>query len=804
MKVSLNWLKEYVDIDMSPTALCDELTMAGLEVEGLEPVGDDLKRVVAARIVRVDPHPDADRLSLCLVDTGSETSQVVCGAPNLYEGAIAPLALPGARLPIGTTVQESEIRGQASRGMLLAEDEMGLTDDHTGIMLLAGDVFPGTDIASVLSLPDWILDIGITPNRGDCACVIGVAREIAAITGSHLRLPAIEVHENGPAIETLSSVTIEDPVGCPRYAAGILQGIELGPSPFWMRYRLFQSGVRSISNIVDVTNYVMMEMGQPLHAFDYNRLQENRIVVKRASEGDRFTTLDGQTRELNSEILMICDAGRFVAVAGIMGGLNSEIFAGTKNVLVESAFFDPVTIRRGAKRLGLSTEASYRFERCIDIEGVTRALKRSLGLMQQFGGGKVASGILDNYPRPHVSLKIPFRAERANAFLGTDLSNQTMVQYFRSLDMEVEEKNDGRIQVTPPSFRVDLQREVDLIEEVARLYGYDNIPISSPSVRLSEEREAPDLALRDQVRTLASSFGFTEVITYSFVSPDSLESTGSPGGYQEDQLVRIMNPLTTDQSVMRTSLVPGLLTTLRTNIAHGETALRIFEWGKIFLQRKEEILPDEKTWFAGIMSGSYRPKSWYCDEREVDYYDAKGILEGLLKNLGIREISFQRGAQHPPYDPAFSSQVLASGVSLGHVGRVSGDVMKAFDLENEKAFLFDLDIHAVLGVLPREKRFQPFAKYPAVYRDISMVVNRNVESGRVLALIKEEGGDLVESVQIFDYYEGKKMDPNEKALGFRVCYRSAEGTLDGSEVNELHGQIIDRIRHDTGGRLREG
>ncbi len=804
MRVSLNWLKEYVDIDLAPAALCDALTMAGLEVEGLEPVADGLGHVVAARIVRVEPHPDADRLFLCHVDTGSETSQVVCGAQNLRVGDMAPLALPGARLPIGTTVKESAIRGQASRGMLLAEDEMGLTDDHTGIMVLPGEVSAGREVAAVLSLPDWVLDIGITPNRADCACVIGIAREIAAITGSQLKLPAIAVNEDGPPTETLTSVTIEDPDGCPRYTAGLLQGIELRPSPFWMRYRLFQSGVRSINNIVDVSNYVMLEMGQPLHAFDYNRLQENRIVVRKASDGDRFTTLDGQTRELNGETLMICDGKRFVGLAGIMGGLNSEIFEGTTNVLVESAFFDAVTIRRSARRLGLSTEASYRFERGIDIERVPWALKRSLSLMQQLGGGTLASGILDNYPRPYTAPEIPFRPEKANALLGIDLSRETMIRYFQSLDMAVKEDEDGKIRVVPQSFRLDIRREVDLIEEVARLHGYDSIPVSSPAVRLSDEKDAPALLLRDRMRSLASSFGFTEVITYSFVSPEALQAAGSPGGYHEDQVVRIMNPLTNDQSVLRTSLVPGLLTTLKMNISHGERTLKLFEWGKIFFNRGEGIQPHERIWLAGIMTGPYRAKAWYCAEREVDYFDAKGALEGLLENVGVRNPSFQRGAQSPPYDPGFSSAVFASDVLLGNVGQVSPVVMKAFDLEDEEAFLFDLDIQALLGVLPRAKRFQPFARYPAVYRDISMIVSRKEESGSILRLIREEGKNLVESVQIFDSYEGKNMDRNEKALGFRVCYRSTEGTLDGTTVNELHEAIIARIRRDTGGRLREG
>jgi len=803
MKVSLNWLKEYVDIGVSPPALCNALTMAGLEVEGFEPVGDGLARVVAARIVQVDPHPDADHLFLCLVDTGSGTAQVVCGAENVRVGAMAPLALPGARLPIGT-VKESEIRGQVSHGMLLAEDEMGLTDDHSGILPLAEEVPPGTEIAGVLSLPDWVLDIGITPNRADCACIIGIAREIAAITGSQLRLPDIQVKETGPPIETLSSVTIEDPEGCPRYSAGLIQDVQLRPSPFWMRYRLFQSGVRSINNIVDITNYVMLEMGQPLHAFDYNRLQENRIVVRRASDGDRFTTLDGQARELNADTLMICDAERMVGLAGIMGGLNSEIFAGTENVLVESAFFDPITTRRGARRLGLSTEASYRFERGIDIEGVTRALRRSLGLMQQLGDGTVATGILDNYPRPYVAPEIAFRPEKANAFLGTDLSAETMANHFRSLDMEVRNGEDGEIHVLPPSFRIDIRREVDLIEEVARLHGYDNIPVSSPTVRWSDEKDEPALALRDRVRSLVSSFGFTEVLTYSFVSPEALQAAGSPGGYSDSQVVRIMNPLSSDQSVLRTSLVPGLLTTVRTNISHGERALKLFEWGKIFLQNEEGPQPREKIWLAGIMTGLYRQKTWYCDEREVDYYDAKGALEGLLANLGVEDLSFEKGGQSPPYDPGLSSRVLASGAVLGHVGRVSRDVMKDFDVENEDAFLFDLDIQALIGVIPRERRFRAFARYPAVYRDISMVIGREVESGRIVQLIKEEGKNLVESVAVFDYYEGKKMDPKEKALGFRICYRSLEGTLDGARTNEVHEAIIERIRRDTGGRLREG
>ena len=380
MKLSLNWLKDYVDIEMPPDDLAHLLTMAGLEVDSFVAVGQSLSGIVVAKILELSPHPNADRLTLCHVDTGGRRVPVVCGAPNLKEGSLVALALPGVKLPGGLVIKESRIRGEASKGMLLAEDEMGLTDDHTGIMLLPSGLEPGTPLPSAVPIEDWTFDIELTPNRPDCASVLGIAREIAAATGKELKRPDTDIWESGPAIEDLTSVTIMDTDACPRYAAGVIQDIELGPSPFWMRYRLYLSGIRSINNIVDVTNYVMLEVGQPLHAFDYDRLKENRIMVKRAHEGEEFSTLDGTTHTLSRETLMICDGKRAVAVAGIMGGLNSEIFEGTNNVFIESAFFDPVVIRRGSKRLGLSTEASYRFERGADIGGVTTALKRAVGL----------------------------------------------------------------------------------------------------------------------------------------------------------------------------------------------------------------------------------------------------------------------------------------------------------------------------------------------------------------------------------------------------------------------------------------
>ena len=804
MKVSLNWLKDYVDIEMPPDELGQALTMTGLEVEGIETTGQSLEDIVVAKILAIEPHPGADRLAICHVDNGQSKVQVVCGAPNLEVGAAVPLAMPGARLPTGTVIKEGRIRGEISKGMLLAEDEMCLTDDHSGIMVLPSDCTPGTPLASALALSDWILDVSITPNRPDCASVIGIAREIAAITGKRLKRPEIVIEEKGPSIQDLSSVAIMDPEGCPRYTAGLVQGIELRPSPFWMRYRLYVSGVRAINNIVDVTNYVMLEMGQPLHAFDYHRLRENRIVVRRAQEGERFTTLDGQSHTLNSDALMICDAERAVALAGIMGGLNSEIFSGTTDVLVESAFFDPVTIRKGSKQLGVSTEASYRFERGADIGGTSNALKRAISLISSLAGGRVAIGLIDNYPKAHIPPVIDLRVDKTNKVLGTALEGNAIEGHLRALEMEVQEVNANEFRVTPPSFRVDITRDVDLIEEVARLYGYDKIPVTSPRIKRSEEGEAPELGFRDKVRSVMVGLGFTEVITYSFISPESADILGAEDKSALRAFVKLLNPLSIDQSVMRTSLIPGLLATVKNNILHGEKGLRLFEWGKTFIVRDGDQLPSERNCVAGVMSGLYQEKTWYADEQGVNFYDIKGAVETLLKGMGLQGFAFQKGTDLPFYDQALSSSIYCGDSLVGVLGRVSSRVMQAYDLTKQNVYLFELDVQALFEQVRSPRKFQPIPKFPAVYRDISLIVNREIESGKIVEIIKREQGELVESVHIFDVYEGEKINPGEKALAFSICYRSSRKTLDGGEVNEMHEAIIEKIREETGGRLREG
>ncbi len=804
MRVSFNWLKDYVDIDMAPEALAERLTMRGLEVEGVEAVGQGLEDVIVAKILAVTPHPHADRLHLCEVDTGSDTRRVVCGAPNVREGALVPLALPGTTLPNGMLVQEATFKGIVSSGMLLAEDEMGLTEDHEGIMILSGDLSPGASLPDCLPVADWVFEVGVTPNRSDCNSVIGIAREIAALNGQRVRLPEIDLGEPGPPVDSLTRVDIEDPQGCPRYAAGIIQGVNIGPSPFWMRYRLHLAGMRAISNIVDVTNFVMLEMGQPLHAFDYHLLHENRIVVRRARAGESFTTLDGKTHQLPPEALLICDADRAVGLAGIMGGLNSEISADTRDVLLESAFFDPMTIRRGAKRLGIATEASFRFERCIDIEGVPRALKRALSLLARLCGGRVARGIIDNYPTPAERVVIDLRVTRTNRFLGTDVDKATMAAQLRLLEMRVEEMEGDRLRVVPPSFRPDLTREVDLVEEVARMTGYEQIPVTYPPVRPVEEPEAPELRLAGRVRSLMTGFGFSEIITYSFVPEDFLDLPGVKGVDSLTAVVRLLNPLSTEQSVLRTSLVPGVLATARLNVFYEERNLRLFEWGKVFLARPGEPLPLEQTVLAALMTGEAQSRTWYQMQRPVDYYDIKGVAEGLLHGLGVREPVFARGADLPWYAPETAATIHCSGQGVGCLGRIHPALLEAYELKTEDAYLLEIQIPALLAHLPARARFQSLPRFPAVYRDISLLVRKEVESARIVDIIRRTGGALVAAVRLFDLYTGEGIGAADKALAFRIAYRSAEGTLDGSQVNALHERIIDRIREETGGRLREG
>lgn len=801
MRVSLNWLKEFVEIDRTPAELAEMLTMAGLEVEGLEHKGHELNGITVSKILDIKPHPRADRLSICRLDAGNQKVSVVCGATNMSQGDVVPLALPGIILPDGTRIKESRIREELSQGMLLAEDEMGLTDDHTGIMILPEDLLPGKSLPDAMDLEDWILEIGLTPNRIDCASILGVAREIGALTKKKVTIPEIRYEENDTPIDDLAQVTILDPHGCPRYTAGLADHVKIYPSPFWMRYRLQTSGIRSINNVVDITNYILMELGQPLHAFDYHLLGGRRIVVKRAENGEIFTTLDEQDRDLDDQILMICDGEKPVALAGIMGGLNSEITENSTTVLIESAFFDPTVTRRSSKRLGLSTEASYRFERGIDIGGVDRALKRSLMLIAQFAGGSIAKGIIDCYPRPWSPSKVAVRADRTNKLLGTDVKAETMDLHLSSLGMAVTKIDDNKMEVSPPSFRVDITREADLVEEIARLIGYHNIPVTLPPIRPTEEYVS-ELTLRDRIKAMLVGMGFTEIITYSFISPQSADLMGTGDNSHLRSFVKLLNPLSQDQSVMRTSLIPGLLSTARLNLLRGQYDLRIFEWGKAYLQGEDE-LPEEKQILAALITGMGSAPQWYQPAREADFYDIKGAAENILEGLGINEPEYRRNGPPEGFDPREYARIFSSDTEMGTLGRISQGTLEGFGLE-KNAYMMELSIDALLSHAERDRRFSPLAKFPLVRRDISVIIKRSIETALLISIIKQRGKGLIESVDVFDVYQGKQIDPGEKAMAIRINYRSHKRTLTDDEVNTIQDEVIAELRRQTGGRLREG
>ncbi|MCX5837172.1 MAG: phenylalanine--tRNA ligase subunit beta, partial [Deltaproteobacteria bacterium] len=566
MQVSLKWLKDYVDVDMPPEDLAERLTMTGLEVDSLRRIEPAFSGVRVARIISLRPHPQADQLSLCEVATGDAIYPVVCGATNIRVGDIVPLAQVGATLPGGDVIRSARIRGEVSEGMLCSEEELGIGGDAAGIMILPSDLPLGKELADALDLYDTVLDIGVTPNRSDCLSMVGVAREVAAVTGKDLRYPPSVVAENDEEIRGITSVSIEDPDLCPRYTARVIQNVRIGPSPFWMRRRLEAVGLRSINNIVDVTNFVMMELGQPLHAFDFRFLEEGRIVVRRSRAGEIFVSLDEKERVLRADTLMICDGVKPVAIGGVMGGLNSEIQDDTETILLESAYFNPLSIRRTSRALAMGTDAAFRFERGIDPEGVIRALDRAAGLMAELSGGTVCRGVIDQYPEMVATAKdIPLRLDRIRDILGVAVEEAVVVRILGNLKMTVEPAGEGIFRVTPPTCRVDIAREIDLIEEIARVHGYDRVPATLPAVSVVAGAADGKNTVEARVREIMTGAGYQEVINYSFVSADAVDQLGLLETDERRLQVQIRNPLTEEQAVMRTTLVQSLLSNVRRN-----------------------------------------------------------------------------------------------------------------------------------------------------------------------------------------------------------------------------------------------
>lgn len=801
MLVSLKWLKDYVDIELPVEELADKLTMAGLEVDSIKEVKPEFTGVVAGKIISLAKHPDADKLSLCEVSTGKEVLPIVCGAPNTAVGQKVPLARVGAVLPGGFKVKSSKIRGVQSEGMLCSEEELGIGGDHTGIMVLPEEFALGEDLSRSEAFRDFVLDIGVTPNRSDCLSVIGIAREVAALTGKKLRYPEINFTESDEDINSVTSVRILDPELCPRYTARIIRKIKIGPSPLWMRQRLESSGLRSINNAVDVTNFVMLELGQPLHAFDFRYLEEGRIVVRRSGEGEEFVSLDGKTRVLSANTLMICDGRKPVAVAGIMGGLNSEVKDDTETVLMESAYFDPSTIRRSSKHLGMPTDAAFRFERGIDPEGVVRALNRAAQLLADTAGGRVSKNYIDEYPRKILSpANIRVRQSRVSEILGISVDLFETKKIFQGLEMQVRDGEKGDLYVTPPSFRTDIYREIDLIEEIARIHGYGNIPATQPYI--SEKPESRDLrkTVEEKVRMVFLGNGYTEVINFSFTSLQSADILNIGPDGEGRKFVRIINPLTEDQSVMRTNLVYGLLGTMKRNVFSGSEDLKLFEQGKVFIARGQDELPVEKSRLAALVSGSRYSDFWRAAENS-DFYDIKGVLEGILDNLKIADVAFRAVSDIPFLHPGRAAEVVIKGQVAGIVGDFHPDVLEKMDLK-KKAAVFEIDMELIGSAFSAEIQYCEIPRYPVVTRDVAFILRNDIEAEKVIAVADVQHQDLLDKIEVFDIYTGKNIPEGSKSLALRFTYRSAEKTLTDDEVNKVHGAVVQAIVDATSAKIR--
>jgi len=801
MIISLKWLQDYVDVQITVEQLIDRLTMVGLEVEGVYQSNPDLQRVVTARLETVEAHPQADRLKLCRVSDSSTSYRIVCGAPNLQIGSVVALALPGAKLASGAILQESQIRGEISQGMLCSEKELGVGEDASGIWLLPQDTPIGISISELLGKDDTILEIGVTPNRGDCLSVVGVAREVSAICGSPLRYPELALQETGPDIGGLTSVSIDDPVGCPRYAARLVQNVVVGPSPQWLREKLEAVGLRSINNIVDVTNFIMMELGQPLHAFDFDLLAEHRIVVRKAREGERFTTLDEAERVLFDDTLLICDGKGPVAVAGIMGGLDSEIRKATTRVLIESAHFQPQSIRRTSKKLGLRSESSFRFERGVDPEGLIRALDRAAQLMAEVGRGQIARGRIDVYPNPIKPPALTLRVERTNRFLGTRLKASEMAEVLRRIEMQVNEIDGQNLQVIPPPFRPDITREVDLTEEVVRLVGYNRVPVTAPLAAVTAASFDPHLRARQEAKQLLRGAGFYEVLNYSFISHDSLLKLKLPPEDRRLDAICLMNPLSEEQAVMRTSLIPGLLQTVGYNFDHGNEDLRIFELSKVFLSNPGASLPEERHQFAGAMAGRRDPDLLYGGKQLVDFTDVKGIGQSLLSIFCLENVSFR--TENPPFylDPALAASIYCNERQIGQLGRINPEVREAFDLKQD-VFLLELDFDLVFDLRSPQPLFRPLPKFPAVVRDMAIIVDEECTVQEPLDYIKDQGETLLEQLEVFDIFTSEQLGAGKRSIGYRLVYRAADRNLTDEEVNEIHGKLAEKVLAKFNATLR--
>ncbi len=798
MLVPVKWLREYVNIeDIDSKTLADELTLSGSHVESIISLDRDIEKVVVGRVEKLEKHQNADNLLVVEVNVGKEILQIVTGAKNLKEGDYVPVALVGAKLPNGVNIDKADFRGITSYGMLCSLKELGYEDSvipkyqRDGIFVFDKEYPLGSPVKEILGLYDEVIEFEITPNRPDCLSMIGMARETAATFNRELKLPKIEVKEEVDSIEDYVEGVEVDEELCNRYYVRVIKDIKIKESPLWLQNRLMEAGVRPINNIVDITNYVMLELGQPLHAFDYDKLKNKKIVVKRAKDGDKMITLDGITRELKNSHLLITDGENILGIAGVMGGYDSEVTDETTTVLLESANFNARSIRLTAKDLNLRTEASSRFEKGIDPNLCELAAERVCQLVEEIGAGKVVKGKIDVYPNKRKEKTISLRSEKVNSLLGLNLTIDEMMAYLERLGLKTV-KNGDILDVTIPTYRLDLEIEADLIEEIGRIYGFHKVPSTPLKGELTRGEKSYERIVSDKAKAILQGLGFNEALTYSFISPKAYDKIQVQKDSPLRKYIEIMNPLGEDYSVMRTTLIPNIMELLSRNYNFGIKECYIYELGNVFIPKELPLkeLPYEKKKLTMGMYGN------------VDFYDLKEAVEILFDRLGIEGVEYIPEENNLTFHPTRTAKIMKGHEQIGILGEIHMDVLENYDID-VRIYVADLDFDIIVEKTNLEKSYKPLPKYPAIERDIAIVVNEDILVGELEKTILENGQGLIEKVELFDVYTGEQVPEGKKSVAFSIIFRSFDRTLVDEEVNEIQQNIVRVLEDKYHAKLRD-
>lgn len=796
MNTSMSWIKMYVpDLDVTAQEYTDAMTLSGTKVEGFEKLDADLEKIVIGQIEKIERHPDADKLIICQVNVGTETVQIVTGAPNVKEGDKVPVVLDGGSVAgghdgkmaeDGIKIKKGKLRGIESNGMMCSIEELGSSRDmypeapEYGIYIFPEDAVVGESAVKALGLDDVVFEYEITSNRVDCYSVVGIAREAAATFRKPFCPPVVTATGNNEDVHDYVKVTVQDPELCPRYTARVVKNIKIAPSPVWLQRRLASCGIRPINNIVDITNYVMEEYGQPMHAYDYDTIAGHEIVVRRAGKDEKFVTLDGQERTMDENVLMICDGEKAIGIAGIMGGENSMITDDVKTMMFEAACFDGTNIRLSSKRVGLRTDASGKFEKGLDPNNAQAAIDRACQLIEEFGAGEVVGGMVDVYSKKKEPVRVAFEPEKINALLGTDISREEMLKYFDKIELAYDEATN---EIVAPTFRHDIFRTADLAEEVARFYGYDNIPTTLPKGEATTGKLPFYLRIEETARDIAEFCGFSQGYSYSFESPKVFDKLLIPEGDQLRQAISISNPLGEDFSIMRTISLNGMLNSLAFNYNHRNKNVRLYELGNVYLPKSLPLteLPDERMQFTLGMYG------------EGDFFTMKGVVEEFFEKVGLRKpAKYDPNAGKPYLHPGRQANIIYERTVVGYIGEVHPAVADNYGI-GERTYVAVLDMKNIVSFATYDRKFEGIARFPAVTRDLSMVVPKQILAGQIEEMIAQRGGKHLESYHLFDLYEGAQIEKGYKSMAYSITFRAKDKTLEESDIASAMKKILNGL-----------